>query len=115
MFLNPRTTGRRSFDSVLVRLACLGRAQVHKTEAPEDCVPIELCALTVYKFDHSAVDGNPEARFKCLKKMVGERGFEPPTPGPELGGKEAILLLFNHLSGASTVLVLLNDASLGLM
>jgi len=80
MFLNPRTTGRQSFDSVLVRLACLGRAQVHKTEAPEDCVPIELCALTVYKFDHSAVDGNPEARFKCLKKMVGERGFEPPTP-----------------------------------
>jgi hypothetical protein len=26
------------------------------------------------------VDGNPEMRFKCLKIMVGERGFEPPTP-----------------------------------
>jgi hypothetical protein len=87
MFLNPRTTGRQSFDSVLVRLACLGRAQVHKTEAPEDCVPIELCALTVYKFDHSAVDGNPEARFKCLKKMVGERGFEPPTPWSRTWGQ----------------------------
>jgi hypothetical protein len=37
-------------------------------------------ALAVYKIDHSVVDGNPEARFKCLKELVGERGFEPPTP-----------------------------------
>ena len=36
--------------------------------------------LTVYKFDYSAVDGKPEVQFKCLKKLVGERGFEPPTP-----------------------------------
>jgi hypothetical protein len=31
---------------------------------------------------------------------------------PELGGAEPVLLLFNHLSGASTVSVLLNHASL---
>jgi len=48
-------------------------------------------------------------------KLVGERGFEPPTPGPELGGVELTLLIFNHLSGASTVSVLLNHASLGVM
>ena len=36
--------------------------------------------LTVYDFDHSGVDGNPEVHFKLLKRLVGERGFEPPTP-----------------------------------
>ena len=41
---------------------------------------LNYVALTVYKIDHSAVDGNPEVRFKCLKKLVGARGFEPPTP-----------------------------------
>src|ERR1700678_1252174 len=25
-------------------------------------------------------DGKPEAQFICLKRLVGERGFEPPTP-----------------------------------
>jgi hypothetical protein len=34
-------------------------------------------------------------------------------PGPELGGAELISLVFNHLSGASTVSVLLDHASLG--
>ncbi len=35
---------------------------------------------TVYNFDTIDVDGKPEVQFKCLKIMVGERGFEPPTP-----------------------------------
>ena len=35
---------------------------------------------TVYNFDTIDVDGKPEVLFKCLKRLVGERGFEPPTP-----------------------------------
>ena len=35
---------------------------------------------TVYKIDTIDVDGKPEVQFKCLKRLVGERGFEPPTP-----------------------------------
>src|SRR5580698_3733788 len=35
---------------------------------------------TVYNFDTIDVDGKPEVQLKCLKKLVGERGFEPPTP-----------------------------------
>jgi hypothetical protein len=37
-------------------------------------------ADTVYKIDTIDVDGKPEVQFKCLKRLVGERGFEPPTP-----------------------------------
>jgi hypothetical protein len=37
-------------------------------------------ALTVYKIAYSAVDENPEVLSMCLKRLVGERGFEPPTP-----------------------------------
>jgi hypothetical protein len=37
-------------------------------------------SMTVYNFDTIAVDGKPEVHFKSLKKLVGERGFEPPTP-----------------------------------
>src|SRR5207302_2862887 len=37
-------------------------------------------AGTVYNFDTIDVDGKPEVQFKCLKRLVGERGFEPPTP-----------------------------------
>jgi hypothetical protein len=37
-------------------------------------------ALTVYKIDYTAVDEKPEMLFMCLKRLVGERGFEPPTP-----------------------------------
>jgi len=37
-------------------------------------------ARTVYNFDTIDVDGKPEVHFKYLKKLVGERGFEPPTP-----------------------------------
>jgi hypothetical protein len=37
-------------------------------------------ASTVYNFDTIDVDGNPEVQFKSLKRLVGERGFEPPTP-----------------------------------
>jgi hypothetical protein len=36
--------------------------------------------MTVYNFDTIAVDGKPEVSFKCLRRLVGERGFEPPTP-----------------------------------
>jgi len=35
---------------------------------------------TAYKIDTIDVDGKPEVQFKCLKRLVGERGFEPPTP-----------------------------------
>ncbi len=37
-------------------------------------------ALTVYKIDYIAADEKPETLFMCLKILVGERGFEPPTP-----------------------------------
>ncbi len=37
-------------------------------------------ADAVYNFDTIDVDGKPEVAFMCLKRMVGERGFEPPTP-----------------------------------
>ena len=37
-------------------------------------------AGTVYNFDTIDLDGKPEAHFMCLKRLVGERGFEPPTP-----------------------------------
>ena len=36
--------------------------------------------LTVYKIIYSAVDEKTEMKFKYLKILVGERGFEPPTP-----------------------------------
>jgi hypothetical protein len=36
--------------------------------------------MTVYNFYTIDVDEKPEVQFKCLKIMVGERGFEPPTP-----------------------------------
>jgi hypothetical protein len=36
--------------------------------------------MTVYNFDTIDVDEKPEVTFKCLKRLVGERGFEPPTP-----------------------------------
>jgi hypothetical protein len=29
------------------------------------------------------VEGKPEVQFKCLKRLVRERGFEHPAPGPE--------------------------------
>ena len=69
-------------------------------------------AGTVYNFDTIDVDGKPEVTFKCLKIMVGERGFEPPTPwsrtrcstrlshSPTLvrakGHPPALLLLYRH-------------------
>ncbi len=49
------------------------------------CIPGELEGLNVYKIDYTTVDVNPEFHFKYLKGLVGERGFEPPTPGPEPG------------------------------
>ena len=42
-------------------------------------------AGTVYNFDTIDVDGKPEVTFKCLKRLVGERGFEPPTPWSRRG------------------------------
>ena len=36
--------------------------------------------MTVYNFDTIDVDGKPEVTPKCLKRLVGERGFEPPAP-----------------------------------
>jgi len=37
-------------------------------------------AGTVYKIDTIDGDGKPEVQFKYLKRLVGKRGFEPPTP-----------------------------------
>jgi len=34
----------------------------------------------VYKIVYGGVTAKPEMRFMCLKRLVGERGFEPPTP-----------------------------------
>jgi len=34
----------------------------------------------LYKIAHSDVTAKPEIAFKLLKRLVGERGFEPPTP-----------------------------------
>ena len=39
--------------------------------------------FTVSKLATPLVDEKPEMHGVCLKMMVGERGFEPPTPGPE--------------------------------
>jgi DNA-binding transcriptional MocR family regulator len=39
---------------------------------------------------------------KCLKRMVGERGFEPPTPGPETKEISQGVDFSIHVSGAST-------------
>ena len=36
---------------------------------------------TVYKIVYSGVTLKPEMQFMCLKRLVGERGFEPPTGG----------------------------------
>ena len=36
--------------------------------------------FTGYKIDYIAILGDPENSCKLLKIMVGERGFEPPTP-----------------------------------
>ena len=33
-----------------------------------------------YKIDYSGILGYPNNGCKLLKIMVGERGFEPPTP-----------------------------------
>src|SRR5882762_11255766 len=49
------------------------------------------------------------------KEWSGREDLNLRPPGPELGGAELILLVFSHLSGASTVSVLLNHASLGVM
>ena len=35
---------------------------------------------TVYKIVYSDVTEKPEMQFISLKRLVGERGFEPPTP-----------------------------------
>jgi hypothetical protein len=42
------------------------------------------------------------------KKWSGREDLNLRPPGPELGGAELILLVFNHLSGASTVSILLD-------
>ena len=38
---------------------------------------VDLAALN---FAYTDVSGKPEVHFKSLKRLVGERGFEPPTP-----------------------------------
>ena len=49
------------------------------------------------------------------QEWSGREDLNLRPPGPELGGAELILLIFNHLSGASTVSFLLNHASFGVM
>jgi site-specific DNA recombinase len=49
------------------------------------------------------------------QEWSGREDLNLRPPGPELGGTEPILLLLNHLSGASTVSFVLKRASLGVM
>jgi len=42
----------------------------------------------VYKIIYSAVDEKPGVRDNFLKRMVGARGFEPPTPWSRTFGPE---------------------------
>jgi len=64
---HPRTGER--LPSKFISPACCKKSGLLNSEA-----------LTVYDFIYTAVDEKPEVRFKCLKRMVGARGFEPPTP-----------------------------------
>ena len=41
---------------------------------------IELAGFGCYKFDYSRFFGEPKDGCKLLILLVGERGFEPPTP-----------------------------------
>jgi hypothetical protein len=41
---------------------------------------VGLGGSDIYKIIYTAVDTQPESQRKRLKIMVGERGFEPPTP-----------------------------------
>ena len=41
---------------------------------------VELRGFLSLNFAYSAVDENPETLSMCLKRLVGERGFDPPTP-----------------------------------
>jgi hypothetical protein len=59
---------------------CAGRASFHKTGAPRDRPRIELCGFGRLQNRPQRCDGNPEVLLICLKRLVGERGFEPPTP-----------------------------------
>jgi len=52
---------------------------------------------TVYNFDTTDVEGKPEMQFKCLKRLVGERGFEPPTPWSRIRDSGVVLNVFNLL------------------
>jgi hypothetical protein len=63
--------------------------------------------LTVYNFDYTAVDGKPEVLFICLKRLVGERGFEPPTPWSRTRSRT-----FRAFCGFS-LLQVLDNASVG--
>jgi hypothetical protein len=47
---------------------------------------------TVYKIAHSDVMAKPEVADKLLKTLVGERGFEPPTPWSRTRNQLSILL-----------------------
>jgi hypothetical protein len=53
--------------------------------------------LRVYNFDTIDVDGKPEVQFMCLKRLVGERGFEPPTPWSRKRDSGVVLDVFNLL------------------
>ena len=46
----------------------------------ESAAMLNLEDLTDYKIVYIAIFGDPGNRFKLLILLVGERGFEPPTP-----------------------------------
>jgi hypothetical protein len=70
----------------------LGEARKALTRIPNGILSGSVCILrwksagksndgsTIYNFDTIDVDGKPELAYLCLKRLVGERGFEPPTP-----------------------------------
>jgi len=51
------------------------------SEAPREFRIENQENTTVYKIDYSDVAVKPEIVFNLLKRLVGERGFEPPTHG----------------------------------
>jgi hypothetical protein len=68
---------------------------------------------TVYKIDYTAVDGKPEMRFMCLKRLVGERGFEPPTPWSRIRDSGVVLNVFNLIQWCFDRLILARSCHSG--
>jgi hypothetical protein len=89
----------------------------HRLRAGSHCSSTPAISPVIQEISSKVVEGYARRLLKLLAKFnwSGREDLNLRPPGPELGGKELILLIFNHLSGASTVSVLLDHASLGVM